>query len=327
MRPAAYLVLFFVSAGLALLAGSFGWWGASVLSCPPAPPGTFLAYCRNEQYGDFEHGAYLYGLEPAAIDAARRADAIVVGDSRAQFAFSTDAVHRYFTGRHAAHYLLGMGYGSTSPYADELLRRHGLRPRVLIVNAEPFFTREMTAVPAAVLRAEAGTRWAYWRKQQLARVHGALCERLPALCRQSPGGIHRRVDDGAWIWDGLLVPGSVSLPFAEQTIADEEQEEAPRVAKAFVDDLAINGRCVLVTAVPGLSADSRRVATAVAQAIGGVAILPEVAGLASLDGDHLNAASAEAWSAAFLRDADAALTACLSDHEADRTEITKPGPS
>src|SRR5688500_11025885 len=146
MRPAAYLVLFFVSAALALFAGSFGWWGASVLSCPPAPPGTFLAYCRNEQYGDFEHGAYLYGLEPAAIDAARRADAIVVGDSRAQFAFSTDAVHRYFTGRRAAHYLLGMGYGSTSPYAYELLRRHGLRPRVLIVNAEPFFTREMTAV-------------------------------------------------------------------------------------------------------------------------------------------------------------------------------------
>ena len=65
-----------------------------------------------------------------------------------------------------------------------------------------------------------------------------------------------------------------------------------------------------MTAIPGTSADTREVAAAVAQAIGGAAILPVVDGLASLDGDHLNADSAERWSEAFLREAQPRIEAC-----------------
>ena len=311
VRPLAYLLLFFGAAALSLGAGSVVWWGASVLTCPPAAEGTFLGYCRDDQYGDFEHGAYLYSLEPEAVAAAARADAIVVGDSRAQFAFSAEAVRRYFTARGIRYYLLAMGYGSTSPFALEMLRRHGLRPRVLIVNTEPFFTREMTAVPAAVLQGDMRTMLDYRRKRWFRPVHETICKRLRPLCEPASGAIHRRIGDGAWRWDGVLVDGSLAMPFAERTIAPEEKNAAGQVAKAFVEELRLDGRCVLVTAIPGTSADTRQVAAAVAQAIGGAAIVPTLDGLASLDGDHLNADSAERWSEAFLREAEPSISACL----------------
>jgi hypothetical protein len=312
-RSLRYLALFFSCAAVALLLGSIGWWGGSVLSCPPAPPGAFLAYCRNELYGDFEHGAFFYGLESAALQHAARADAIVVGDSRAQFGFSTGAMRRYFADRRQSYYLLGMGYGSTSPYARALLERYRLKPRVLIVNAEPFFTRETPSVPSAVLRADSRTVFEYWRKWLFQPIHRLACERMPARCQHSPGGIHRRIDNGDWIWDGVLVAGDLAVPFVDRAISQDQQRQAESEARAFVTDLGLDERCVFVTAVPGLSADSRRVVTAIASVISGIAVLPVVQDIASLDGDHLNAASAEKWSAAFLHTADDRLNACLSD--------------
>ena len=311
VRPARYMLLFFGAAALSLIAGTAAWWMSSVLTCPPAPEGAFLAYCRDDHYGDFEHGAYLYALEPEAVAAATRASVIVVGDSRAQFAFSTETVRQYFDSRRIPYYLLGMGYASTSPFAYEMLRRHAVRPRLLIVNAEPFFTREMTAIPAAVLRGNVRTALDYRRKRWLTPVHRAVCDRMPRLCHPASGVIHRRIADGAWLWNGLLADGSLSMPFAERTIAPEEKEAAAPVAKTFVDDLQLNGRCVLVTAIPGTSADTRQVASAVSQAIDGAAIFPAVEGLASLDGDHLNAESAERWSEAFLREAEPRISECV----------------
>ena len=316
MRPARYLGMFFLSTALTFLAGSIAWWGSSVLACPPATPGTFLAYCRNELYGDFEHGAFLYGLESAAIPRAQRADVVVIGDSRAQFGFSTAAMRRYFVERGRTYYLLGMGYGSTSDYARALLQRHQLRPRVLIVNAEPYFTHDTESVPAEVIRADPRTRWSYWRKRLFQRAHRPACRLVPALCRDAAGGIHRRIDNGEWIWDGVLVAGSLAVPFVERAISDEQLTEAERVAASFVTELGLDPSCVIVTAVPGLSANRRQVATRIADAMRAPAVLPVVEGLSSLDGDHLNAESAERWSAGFLQAADARITECLSTNGA-----------
>ena len=304
--------MFFLSAAVAFLAASMVWWGAGVLACPPATPGTFLAYCRNELYGDYEHGALLYGLEPAAVERARRADVLVIGDSRAQFGFSTEAMRRYFAGRGRAYYLLGMGYSSTSDYARALLQRHQLQPQILIVNAEPYFTRDVPAVPADVIRGDYRTRWAYRRKWLFQRAHRPACDLVPWLCREVVGGIHRRIENGEWIWQGLLVAGDLSVPFVEREITSEQIDESTRMAAAFVDELGLNASCVIVTAVPGLSPGRRQVATQIAEAMGASAVLPVVEGLSSLDGDHLNAASAERWSAAFLQAADQRITACLS---------------
>jgi hypothetical protein len=236
---------------------------------------------------------------------------LVVRDSRAQFGFSTEAMRRHFAGRGREYYLLGMGYSSTSDYARALLQRHHLQPQLLIVNAEPYFTRDAAAVAADVLRGDYRARWAYRRKWLFQRAHRPACDLMPVLCRNAAGGIHRQIENGEWIWQGLLVAGDLSVPFVERDITDEQAEESRRIAAAFVDELGLDASCVIVTAVPGLSPGRRQVATRIAEAMGASAVLPVVEGLSSLDGDHLNAESAERWSAAFLQAGDARITECL----------------
>lgn len=311
VRPGAYLVLFFCCAATAFAAGWVGWWSAGVLHCPPPPAGTFLAYCRDEAYGDFEHGAFLFGLEAKAVQQARLADVVVIGNSRAQFGFSTEAMRRHFARRGWSYYLLAMGYGSTSAYAEELLKRYAIRPRVLVVNADPFFTADAPSVVADVLAPDRSTLWSYRRKWVFQRLLRSTCQPLARWCGDVVGGIHRRIDTGEWIWNGVLVSGDLSVPFAERIVSPRQEAESARLATSFVRGLGLPARCVIVTEVPGLSADARRAAATIAAAAGARAILPVTDGLASLDGDHLNAASAERWVEAFLAAADATFADCL----------------
>src|SRR5712691_343616 len=51
----------------------------------------YLSYCHNAGYGDYEHGAFWFGLEPPAQKFATSAEVLFLGDSRMQHAFSTVA--------------------------------------------------------------------------------------------------------------------------------------------------------------------------------------------------------------------------------------------
>jgi hypothetical protein len=53
----------------------------------PHGPDDFLAYCRSLRYGDYEHGALYYGLEPKARESIRAAQVLFLGSSRLQAAF------------------------------------------------------------------------------------------------------------------------------------------------------------------------------------------------------------------------------------------------
>src|SRR5690242_16280065 len=57
----------------------------------------YLAYCHAPGYGDYEHGAFWFGLEPGATTFAVRANVLFLGDSRMQHAFSTRATAEWFS--------------------------------------------------------------------------------------------------------------------------------------------------------------------------------------------------------------------------------------
>src|SRR5262245_16059776 len=46
--------------------------------------GRYLSYCHGESYGDYDHGAIWFGLEPAAAGKAAAADLLFLGNSRVQ---------------------------------------------------------------------------------------------------------------------------------------------------------------------------------------------------------------------------------------------------
>ena len=102
-------------------------------------PGAFLAYCDTPSFGYYEHGAYYFGLEPEAVDRLKRAEVVFLGNSHAQFAFSTDEVESYFAKRTVPIYLLGLPYGEQGRFPLRLIEKYQLRPKLLVIFCRSVF--------------------------------------------------------------------------------------------------------------------------------------------------------------------------------------------
>ncbi len=135
-----FLCLFAASVAVGILAGSVGQMTLDNLHCRSSSygDGNFLAYCRSKLYGDYEHGAIYYGLEPVAMASIRKAQVIFLGSSKTQAGFSSRAVRDYFGGRNIRFFIMGFGYGEASPFALAILKKWQVSPKVVIVNADPF---------------------------------------------------------------------------------------------------------------------------------------------------------------------------------------------
>src|SRR5688500_17401087 len=83
--PARTYCLIIAVVALAAFAYSLRYQG--IFSCQASGYGAdrYLAYCQATSYSDYDHGAFWFGLEPEAVDAARNADVLFLGNSRMQF--------------------------------------------------------------------------------------------------------------------------------------------------------------------------------------------------------------------------------------------------
>src|SRR6266849_1049503 len=96
----------------------------------------YLSYCHNSGYGDYEHGAFWFGLEPSIQNYAASAEVLFLGSSRTQLAFSTVATAEWFSSASARYYLMGFGYNENALFARELLLKFKPQAKVYVVNIE-----------------------------------------------------------------------------------------------------------------------------------------------------------------------------------------------
>ncbi len=82
--------------------------------------------------------------------------------------------------------------------------------------------------------------------------------------------------------------------------------------REFLTDLPVGRECVIMTIVPTL-ATGIETARAVATALGVNLVAPELDGLITFDGLHLDESSSERWSAAFIDAAGPQIRTCLSE--------------
>jgi hypothetical protein len=310
-----YLVVFVPAALLGALLLGLGRITIDNIDCKSNKyrEGDFLAYCQSKHYGDYEHGALYYGLEPGIGDNIRAAKVIFLGSSMTQAAFSTKAVRAYFDKHGLRFFLMGFSYGDASPFALALLKRWKPSPKVLVINANPFFASER-AVSEPALETFEGKPAFLWRltlKMMFQRAHRVLCAAASFLCRESEPSIFRSARDGQWDWIGPYV-AERTIPIDPATLKPlpPDQIEASRQwGEKFLDEVGLDRRCVVLTGVPTPLADTGAIAKALAEALQTSSIFPPVDGLASVDGGHLNLASAERWSGQFVE----ALTPILQD--------------
>lgn len=303
-RPALYLIIV-----LALLVGAFA---AKlrlngIFACPSSYAGVgYLSDCNVGNYADYDHGAFWFDLEPAAQRAAGRARVLFLGNSRIQFAMSSPATARWFAERSIPFYTLGFSHYESITFTTPVLERVKPRPQAYVINADRFFAEWLSPTAQRVVY-ERDARARYQEKRFWQHLHEPLCSTLPMLCGRE-FAVYRTIENGLWFTSGAKPDRRVGV--ADGPAADAAQwPHFIELAQGFVDRLPVPRQCVVLTIVP-YGSTKRAEAQAIAQALGVALIAPQVDGLTTFDGSHLDSGSAARWSDAFLQSAGPVLERC-----------------
>jgi hypothetical protein len=290
---------------------------AGIFACPAtAYDGNhYLGYCQGSVYGDYDHGAVWFGLEPGVREAAAAADVLFLGNSRLQFGFSAPALGDWFADNGARYYLLGFSHNETAKFTGPLLTSLQPKARAYVINVDKFFFERESPPAGEVMHApDAGTRYAAKRSWQA--PHRLLCGALPALCGNEIS-YYRQRDTGEWSYDGSngIVAKTIESDRVDYTGGDPKLMAAvaanARVFESFIEGLGVPKSCVILTYVPSTE-NNRRLANAIAASLGLDLISPDGEGLRTIDGSHLDRESAQIFTTDFLAQAGPRLAQCLN---------------
>jgi hypothetical protein len=322
----SYLVLFAIAGTAAGLGYRLLHWGHDVLACAVnRQPGTFLAYCMSDQYGDYEHGAYYFDLEPEAVSNLRNAKVLFLGNSRAQFAFSTGAVERFFGDRSIPFYLLGFGYADGVQFSLDLISKYHLAPRFLVIDVNPFFPGFLS-VPARDVSADDKPEWlrpferlpAWWdyaSKKAFNALHPGICRSWPALCDAAAQAVYRESRNGFWVFGSFAQASLAGIPIKETKLVHIDKH--PRAAdlanaRRLFAAVGLPPECLVLTSAPSNALDVEPYATEISRLLGLRLVLPHLDGLTVFDASHLSRSSAERWSAAVMQQIGPLMEPCLA---------------
>lgn len=280
-----------------------------IFACPATgySSDSYLAYCQAPQYGDFDHGAFWFDLEPGIRDYVARAEVLFLGNSRVQFGFTTDITDAWMRALPARYFLLGFAYWENYTFERALLRQIKPRPSVVIINVDDYFETRKTDVASAVMKDDS-LRGHYRIKRLWQWPHRWLCSAFPGLCggneaffrSLTTGGYHRFAD--RW--------GHYQVNYDSTVDSKVLNTYIPR-ARQFLDTFHVPRQCILMTIVPS-SQTHLGTARALAETLGIQFIAPTLFDLTTFDRSHLNPDSAQRWSRAFFADAGASIRGCLA---------------
>lgn len=272
----------------------------------PADPSYYLAHDRG---GHLDHQVLYHGIDAEAIARLKAADVLFVGNSRLMFALRSEVLAPWAAAHGVAFYIFGFGYRDGDDWALELIRKHDLRPRVVVVNVDGFFARPMSSGAQRVRRDTLFGARKLRFEGELAHearryVHQVVPNWLDLYGRPGfPFGsefiAYRSRRDGAWAvspWPAAAMPAA-SVDFQVEPVG-------PRIgdaARAFKAELDARGSQMVLTYVPTPD-DSGGNPVAIGAMLGVPVVGRGVGGLTSHDGSHLSEESAIAWSRRLVED-------------------------
>jgi hypothetical protein len=270
----------------------------------------YLIYCEAKNYGDYEHGAFWFNLEPEAEISAAKADVVFLGNSRTQFAFSTAATTHWFSNASATYYLLGFLLWENSIFEGALLHKLTPRAEIYIINIPDFFQPSETPI-AKVIMNDPGTRFRYQVKRVLQIVHKTVCMKLTAICGHTLV-IYGSRKTGMWdIKEIGKFSGSERPVSYDPQIDKRDIDDGIAIGRKFLSQLHARPECIILTAVPYVGT-KLGVADAIAKGLGKQLVVPrDLDGLQTFDGFHLDPPSAERWTTAFYKVAGPQIQKCL----------------
>lgn len=311
-RPAGFfaaallLLVGFTYAGRLTVPGLAGQERNISLAQRPADASYYLAHDRG---GHVDHHVLYHGIDAEAMAHLKNADLLFVGNSRLMFAVRPEVLAPWATAQGVEFYAFGFGYRDGDQWALELIRRHDLRARVVVVNVDGFFARPLSTGAQRVRRdTPFGARKLRFEGElsHEARRYG---HRLvpnwldwygrPGFPFGNEFIAYRSRRDGSWAvspWPDAAMPAP--------TVDFQAEPVGPRLgdaARAFKAELDARGSQMVLTYVPTPD-DSGGNPVALGAMLGVPVVGLGVDGLTSHDGSHLSEASAMAWSRRLVDD-------------------------
>jgi len=295
-----------IALAVALFAGSFAltvWALPNMELRPGGYPGKFTyddvrdpspdTYFVSRGQHALNHLTLYHDIGPS-IDNARKADILIIGNSRALLGFSEKIFVSEAEKLGLRVFNLAMGHADSARLARDLLQRHDLRPRVLIVSGGWFFY---------------GNRYSNWARQVIAmnrwqalktyyeyslawELESRLHHYLPYLDQfhKRPGRwVHYRSKTNGW-YRPTQIPRS-RYPIKIGRERDSYARSLP-VAQALKTEMEQRGTQMVLTLLPFRKVQSGHLKY-LSRELGVPYILPPFDGLATADGSHLTPDSAE----------------------------------
>jgi hypothetical protein len=281
----------------------------SIFACTADGYGSdrYLEYCQAAGYGDYDHGAFWFGLEPLARDFAHSAQVLFLGNSRTQFGFSSSITADWFSSRAVRYYLLGFGHWEKYLFEQKLLDKLRPQAKVYVINIDNFFEPSESELDQLVMH-DSGALRQYQNKRLWQLIHRPICSAVPAICGPE-FAVFRMRETGAW----MLIGGTFSgEPVSNDQVVDNAVvERQVKLGREFLLRLPVKPECVILTLVPTVGTQSAA-ARAIAEALKSNLVAPTPDALRTFDGVHLDHVSAERWSKAFFEAAGPRIQECVS---------------
>ena len=256
----------------------------------------YLAYCGGGNYADFEHGAFYFNLEPPALEYARNADVLVLGNSRLQIAMSNQATADWFKQAKARYYLLGFSYNEnmnfTGSFCVGCIRARASSSSMSTIFSsagKPWPRRRSCTIPKRKVDTSGNN------SRRLApadlRTFPRLCGQRYVIFRSRETGSYYRIPRE----EPVTPENAVSY---DQTSIRPRSRTAPR--SRSISQGIRQGEMRDPDQRP-LSETKMGNVKAIAAGAGLPLVAPELDGLSTSDGYHLDRLSADRWARAFLR--------------------------
>jgi hypothetical protein len=229
-----------------------------------------------------------------SIANARQADILFFGNSRQQTGLREAVIVAEARKLGLRAFTIATGHADKTRFALELIRKHDLRPRVVVASGGPFvFTEGVSGWAQAVMNMSAWDARKEWWERSVAWSTARLIHRyLPKLDffdqRLTSRWIHYRSEETGW-WRNVREPGG---RFPVKMKAERgNYRNTLQLATELKQEMEARGALLVLTMVPYGSTRSGHLPY-LGQELGVPVVTPSFAGMETADGSHLNRRSA-----------------------------------
>jgi hypothetical protein len=270
-----------------------------LLDVPPfeVPSDSFFVESAGD---DLSQMVLWHGLGDS-IENARRADILFVGDSRMPIGLREEVIVPAASALGLRVFSLACGHVERVPFALELIRKHDLRPKIVVVVGGSHIFRDLRSAPAE--KASKLTRWQAWTAWIEADARWRLQRWLHSWLPKIDWFGHDLT--ASWImyrssrtgWLLPVVEPSESYPIGVGPDFPSNASLLP-LARELKHELDQRGALLVLSVVP--YGDTRiGHLPFLAQELGVPVVLPSFDGMFTADGSHLDRSSATSYAKAF----------------------------